>query len=418
MIAALKERRVALVAVPLAVAAAVILTVSVGRDRNGTAARGETAGADAMAGMDMGGASMGEDGSAHLTADQIRRFGITFDVVERRPLEEELRAAGVVRFDETRVVGVTAKFGGYVERLHVDYTGEPVRRGQPLVEIYSPELVAAQEELLLAARLDETLGESAVPGVTPGTSELVGAARRRLRLWDISEAQIEQILRAGRASRTLTLYAPASGIVVEKNVIAGTAIQAGEPLYTIADLSEVWIEAEIREADAGLVREGAPASFELAAYPGRTFTGRVEYVYPALQEQARTLRVRIAVPNREGRIKPGMYATVRLTSPAHTALAVPAAAVVRTGERSLVFVDMGDGMLMPHDVEIGRVAGDYAEVLAGVEPGQRVVTSAQFILDSESNLAEVMKSMLTTMDPSGTERMDHSDHGPGPSTQR
>lgn len=373
------------------------------RPHAGHAQAGEVAGTHGMHGSGM---SMGSGGAVRITADQIRQFGITFGTVERRTLEEEVRTVGIVDFDETRVVHFAPKFGGFIERVYADFTGKPVRQGQPLVEIYSPELVAAQEELLLAARLEEGLGETAAPGDPAGTSDLVGAARRRLRLWDIAEDQINEILRSGRARRTLTLHAPSSGIVVDKQAFPGRAFQPGERLYTIADLSEVWIEAEIREADAGLVREGSPATVELAAYPGRLFAGRVEYVDRTLQSESRSVKARIAVPNPDGRIKPGMYATVRLTAPVGTALTIPASAVIRTGERQIVFVDMGDGELMPHEVEIGRVAGDYAEVLSGVEPGQRVVTSAQFLLDSESNLAEVMKAMMSQMNMSDMGSMD------------
>ena len=358
---------------------------------------------EGMAGMDM---PMGGDGSIRLTADQIRTFGVTFGTVEMRTLEDEVRTVGIVNFDETRMAVVTPKFSGYIERLYVDFTGKQVRRGQPLVEIYSPELVAAQEELLLAARLDRDLSQSTVPGVPGGSSNLLAAARQRLRLWDISDAQIRQIVSSGRAQRTMTLHAPVSGVVVEKNVLAGQAVQAGQPLYTIADLSEVWVEPELREADAGLVREGDAATVHVAAFPGRQIAGRIEYVYPTLQEQARTLKARIAVPNPDGRLKPGMYATVELRAPRRTALAVPASAVLNTGERHVVFVDMGGGRIIPHEIVAGRVAGDYVEVLSGVEPGQRVVTSAQYLLDSESNLAEVMKSMMGMMNTSDMGSMD------------
>ncbi|MCL4866989.1 MAG: efflux RND transporter periplasmic adaptor subunit, partial [Gemmatimonadales bacterium] len=296
--------------------------------------------------------------------------------------------------DETRIAQVAPKFSGFVEQLHIGFTGQPVRRGQPLLEIYSPELVAAQEELLVARRLERTMDESEVPGVPAGSSNLLAAATRRLRLWDISEAQIDQILRTGEVQRTLTLHAPAPGVVVEKNLVEGQAVQSGQTLYMIADLSRVWIEAELRESDAGRIREGTEATLEFAAFPGRPLTGRVEYVYPTLQEASRTIKARVAVANPNGRIKPGMYATVRFTTPTRSALTVPAAAVIRTGERSMVFVDMGDGRLMPHEVETGQVGTEYVEILTGVEPGQRVVTSAQFLLDSESNLGELMKAMI------------------------
>ena len=354
----------------------------------------ETAG---MEGMDMGGMNMSMDGSVHLTADQIRTFGITFGTADQRTLESEVRTVGIVNFDETRLAQVAPKFGGFVERLYVDFTGKPVRRGQPLVEIYSPELVSAQEELLLAEGLDRSLGESAVPGVAGSNANLAEVARRRLRLWDISDAQIDQILKTGKVRRTLTLHAPVSGVVVDKPVISGQAVQPGQTLYTIADLTEVWVEAELREQDAGSVTEGSAATVELNAFPGRPLRGEVEYVYPTLENAARTLKARISVPNADGRIKPGMYATVRFSTPSRRTLTVPSTAVVYTGERQVVFVDMGGGKLMPHEVEVGRVAGDQTEILAGVEPGQRVVTSAQYILDSESNMAEVMKSMMGMM---------------------
>jgi Cu(I)/Ag(I) efflux system membrane fusion protein len=351
---------------------------------------------------------MPTDGSVQLTADQIRQFGITFGGVEQRTLESEVRTVGIVGFDETRMAEVAPKFGGFIEQLHVDFTGQPVQRGQALAEIYSPELVAAQEELLLAARLDDNLNQSAVPGVDASSSRLLDAAIRRLRLWDISEAQIREVLRTGQPRRTLTLYAPVAGIVVEKQVLRGQAVQPGQTLYTIADLSEVWVEAELREADAGSVREGSAAVVELSAFPGRPIPGRVEYVYPTLQSEARTLKARIALPNPDGRIKPGMYATVRLSSPSREALTVPTSAVVNTGERAVVFVDLGAGRLQPQVVETGRAAGDYTEVLAGVEPGQRVVTSAQYLLDSESNMAEVMKSMIGMTSSGDMDGMDMS----------
>lgn len=370
-----------------------------------------------MEGMDMGGMNMSGDGSVQLTANQIQQFGVTFGTAEERALGNEVRTVGIVNFDETRMAQVAPKFGGFVERLYVDFTGKPVRRGQPLLEIYSPELVSAQEELLLAGRLESSLGTSSVPGVSAGSPNLVTAAKRRLRLWDISEGQINQVLRTGRIRRTLTLHAPVSGVVVEKQVLQGQAVQSGQTLYTIADLSNVWVEAELREADAGAVQEGSPATVELAAFPGRPLQGRVEYVYPTLENEARTLKARISIPNPDGRLKPGMYATVRLSSSSRSALTVPTTAVVQTGERAVVFVDMGGGKIMPQEVEVGRTAGDYTEILAGIEPGQRVVTSAQYLIDSESNMAEVMKSMIgmggdmggmdmSGMDMSGMEGMD------------
>lgn len=353
------------------------------------AAGGDKAAAQGMAGMDM---SAG--GSARLTDAQIRTFGVTFGMVEDRVLTTETRTAGAVTADETRIAQVAPKFGGFVERLYVDFTGQAVSRGQPLMDVYSPELLAAQQELIAARGLQRAVGESSVPGVPAQSIDLVTATRRRLELWDVSAAQIDEVLRTGQPTRTVTLYSPAAGVVTEKNVVRGQAIQAGQTLYTIADLSEVWIDAALRESEAGAVRVGSGADVELSALPGRAFKGRVSYIYPTLDPASRTVRARITVANQGGVLKPGMYATVRLHTPSRTALSVPTSAVVRTGERAIVFVDMGGGELMPHEVSLGATAGDYTEILSGVDRSARVVTSAQYLLDSESNLADVMRSMV------------------------
>lgn len=367
-------------------------------DVTGTRAAKQTAGMDGMQGMQemegMAGMSMGADGSIALTADQLRTFGVTFGDADVRTMTNAVRAAGNVMVDETRIVQVAPRVGGFVERLYVNVTGQPVRRGQPLLELYSPELLAAQQELLLAARLQRSIGQSAVPGIPDNTTDLVAAAKRRFQLWDVSDAQVNEILRTGRTRRTMTLYAPASGVVTERTVVQGQSVMAGEKLMTIADLSRVWVEADLRGADVASVRAGTTADIEITGLASRSFTGRVEYVYPTLETDARTTRARIAVANASGLLKPGMYATVRLSTPSRTALTVPTSAVVRTGERAFVFVDLGGGKLKSQDVELGASTGDYTEVLAGVEPGQRVVTSAQFLLDSESNLGEVMKGMM------------------------
>ena len=355
-----------------------------------TRSSSEKAAPDSMAGMQ----GMSPDGAVRLTASQLTTFGVTFGTVEQRTLSTDVRTVGTVMMDESRVASVTPKINGFVERLYVNTTGQPVRRGQPLADVYSPDLLAAQEELLLARRLDRTVGQSAVPGVPSSSGELLAAARRRLRLWDVSESQIDEVLRTGRARRTVTLYSPVSGVVTEKKVVVGQAVQAGMELYTLADLSEVWIDVQVRETEAANVRAGTGADVEFATYPGRTYKGRVTFIYPTIAEQTRSVRARVSVANAEGQLKPGMYATVRLSSPTRSALTVPRAAVVQTGERAVVFVDQGKGELRPVDVETGASAGEYVEILAGLEPGQRVVTSAQFLLDSESNLAEVMKSMI------------------------
>ncbi len=355
-------------------------------------------GIQSMDGMDMSGAG---NGDVLLSASQIRQFGITFGTVEMRTLDSKVRTVGNVTFDETRMEQVAPRFSGYVEKLYVETTGQPVRRGQALMDVYSPELLAAQEELLIAGRLDRTLDASTVPGVVSGSSDLVAAAKRRLELLDVSDAQIAQVLRTGRALRTLTITAPSSGVVVDKKVVQGQAFQAGQTLYTLADLSAVWVDVDLRETDISGVREGTGAVLEFASFPGQTFRGRVAYIYPTLEEASRTVRARVVVANGSGLLKPGMYATVLLSTPTRTVLSVPASAVVQTGSRSMVFVDMGangQGLrLVPQEVETGTWSDSAVEVLSGLEPGQRVVTSAQFLLESESNLGEVLKAMMMQM---------------------
>jgi Cu(I)/Ag(I) efflux system membrane fusion protein/cobalt-zinc-cadmium efflux system membrane fusion protein len=353
---------------------------------NRTAATGSMA--------DMPGMNMGSDGSVQVTAAQIRQFGITFGFVEERTMSSTLRATGAIVTPENRIVTVTTKVSGYVERLFVNSTGVPVSRGQPLFELYSPEIVAAQEELLLARRSDRVIGGSAVPGIPNASSDLLGSARRRLALLDVPEALIDDVLRTGRVHRTMTVFAPASGVVTEKAVVQGQGVNAGMMLFTLADLSAVWVEVEVREGDAGSLRAGQGVDVEVTGLPGRAFKGRIELIQPTVDAAARTVRARVAVSNPGMLLKPGMYATVNVLIPSRRTLTVPASAVISTGTRSLVFVDMGGGRLMPHDVEIGAATGEYTEVLSGLEPGQRVVTSAQFLLESESNIAEVMKSMM------------------------
>jgi Cu(I)/Ag(I) efflux system membrane fusion protein len=281
---------------------------------------------------------------------------------------------------------VTTKIDGFVEELYVSATGVPVRRGQPLLALYSPMLVAAQEELLTALRLAASVDSGSDAGRS--AQSLVAAARRRLAYWDISAAQIERLERTGQATKTLTLTAPASGYVLEKMVVAGQSVMPGMKLYRIADLSTLWVEGEVFERDLALVRVGAPATAEVVAYPGRQFRGRVSFIWPVVDAESRTARVRVAFANRGGALKPGMYATLFFEGAVGTdVLHVPAEAVVMTGERNLVFVVQPDGMLAPREVTLGPRAGDRYQVLSGVAEGDRIVASANFLVDAESRLS-------------------------------
>ena len=346
--------------------------------------------ADPMAGMDMGSSAAADSGPAgrapvHLTAVQARAIGVTFAVVERGPLVRSVRTVGQVVPAEPNLAEITTKIDGFVEQLFVNATGISVRRGQPLLTLYSPMLVAAQEELLaakrLAAAVDSTDRES-----WRNAQALVEASRRRLSYWDISAQQIERLERTGDVTKTLTLDAPFNGIVLEKMVVQGQAVMPGMKLYRLADLSTLWIEAAVFEQDVAHVRVGAPVRADFAAYPGRSFSGSVSFVWPTVDTESRSTRVRVAfAPG--GAIKPGMYATLSIDAPIGVdVLSVPAEAVVMTGERNLVFVVNDEGALAPREVTIGSRAGDRLQILRGVAAGERVVASANFLVDAESRL--------------------------------
>ena len=360
---------------------------------NGT---GAPSGGNTAAGMD--GMNMSGDGSVLLSASQLRQFGVTFGTVERRTMSDESRATGTVVADQTRMSMITARYDGYVERLMANVEGQRIAAGQPLAAIFSPELVAAQEELLVARRLDGSGGRSTVPGVADASGSLVAASTRRLKSLGMTDAQIATALRTGQPQRTIVLAAPTSGIITTRHVVQGQAVTVGMPLFAVTDLSSVWIDVQVRASDAAHVREGTVARIDVTGLTGHTYVGRVSYIYPTVNETARTLTARVTIPNRDGMLKPGMYATVRLASTSRQALTIPETAVVSTGDGAVVFVDMtgGDGSLrvLPQHVELGTISGGYAEVLAGLTEGQRVVTSAQYLLESESNLGEIMKGMI------------------------
>ena len=355
-------------------------------------------------------------GAVLLPADQARRIGVTFAVAEMAPMAHEIRTLGQVTFDERRVSVVSLKVDGWVERLHVDFTGQRVSRGAPLLTIYSPMLVAAQEELLLARRL-----AADVAGGTAETRDqaasLVTAARRRLEHWDVHSSEIAKIERTGQAQRAITLRAPSTGVVVEKNVLEGQRVMAGEAIYRLADLGTVWVEGEVFERDVSVVRLGQAVTVHIDALAGEALTGRITYVHPVLTQQTRTSRVRVELSNRDGRLKPGMYATVLWhASGAVPALSVPRTAVIATGQRNLVFVKRADGMLEPRVVAIGAASPDRVQILSGLTAGDSVVRSATFLLDAESNLGTLLGGMgdMPGMDltaPTTREKPDaHTNH--------
>lgn len=327
-----------------------------------------------------------------ISADAAKRIGVTFAPVTLGPLTREIRTVAQVTYDETRVKAISPKIDGWVEQLYVNFTGQLVSAGQALLSVYSPMLVSAQEELLLAARLNYSLSDASSE-TRSGSADLAAAARRRLRYWDISSAEIDRILSTGEVRKNLTLRSPISGVVIEKNVLSGQKIMSGEALYKVADLNIVWIEGDVFERDLPSVKVGTTVRAEFDALPGEVRIGRVAYLYPTLNPETRTARIRVAMSNPGLRLKPGMYATIRIEGAAESALSVPRSAVLSTGERSLVFVRRPDGMLEPRPVTTGESTSDRTQILGGVRVGETVVASATFLVDAESNLGSSLGGM-------------------------
>ena len=332
-----------------------------------------------------------KSGPVSLDPERARRIGVTYAIAEAGPMTSYVRTVGSVTYDETRLVNVNPKIEGWVEKLYVDFTGAPVRKGEPLMAVYSPMLVAAQEELILAKRLLDSSGSGTA---ALSAREMLTASRRRLAYWDIPASEIARIEATGTVQKTLMLRAPASGLVVEKGVVQGQRIMPGMDLYVIADLSMVWVEGEVFEKDLALITLGRQARLTFESYPGESFSGRVSYVYPTITADSRTGRVRIELPNRTLRFKPGMYANIQFQVPVHVqGIHVPRSAVLQTGERSIAFVQSADGTLVPREIRIGMSTGEHVEVLAGLRAGEVVVASASFLVDAESNLGVALDQM-------------------------
>ena len=327
-----------------------------------------------------------------LAPEQTRRIGVTYAPATLGALDREVRTVGQITYDETRVRAITSKVDGFVERLWVNATGQPVAAGDPLFTIYSPMLLSAEEELLLAKRLqrDVAAGSS---DVQDRAADLVWSARRRLAYWDVPERAIAAIERSGDVQRTLTLRSSATGFVLEKNVVAGQRIMAGDPLYRVADLTSVWIEGEVFEQDLATVQIGQMVHASFQALPGEHRMGRISYVYPTVNPDTRTVRVRVVLRNSDIRLKPGMYATLRIAgTPRQSVLTIPRDAVLSTGERSIVFVKEGRH-LAPREVALGITNDERVEILRGLNVGDTVVASATFLVDAESNLGKALGGM-------------------------
>ena len=329
-------------------------------------------------------------GTVQISPERQQLIGVRIGTVEKRLLQKVIRTNGRVEFDEKRLATISPKIGGWIEELYVDFTGAPVKKGAPLLTLYSPELVSTQEEYLAALRARQELSASPYPEVAASGNALVESARRRLRLWDISEEQIRELEQTGRVRKSLTLYSPYGGIVLEKMAFKGMRVEPGMALYKLADLSVVWLIADIYEYELPLIRLGQQASINLSYLPGEAFTGKAVFIYPYLDAQTRTARVRFEFANPHGKLKPEMYAGVEITIRIGDKITVPEGAIIDTGIRKVAIVEKGAGYFEPRDVKLGTKAGDYYEVLDGLKVGERVVTSANFLIDSESKLKEAI----------------------------
>jgi Cu(I)/Ag(I) efflux system membrane fusion protein len=332
-------------------------------------------------------------GTVQISPVKQQLIGVKFGTVEMRPLEKVIRTVGRIDYDEKRIVTVSPKIGGWIEDLYVDFTGRFVKQGEPLLTIYSPELVSTQEEYLIALRAKRDLSKSPFPEVAGSGDSLAESAKRRLKLWDINDDQIKALEESGQAKKTLTLYSPFSGFVLEKAAYKGMNVMPGVALFKLADLSVVWLIADVYEYELPFIRLGQQASVQLSYIPGEIFTGKAIYIYPSLNPETRTAKVRFELPNSHGKLKPEMYANVEIKVHLGQKLTVPEGAIIDTGLRQLAIIDKGNGYFEPREVKVGSKVDNYYEVIKGLKAGERVVTSANFLIDSESKLKEAVGGM-------------------------
>jgi Cu(I)/Ag(I) efflux system membrane fusion protein len=339
-----------------------------------------------------GGASPVE-GLATVTIDPQRQqlIGLRTEEVALGPVGASWRTVGKVAVDETNVHHVNIKVGGFVDTVYVDYVGKPVKRGERLFSIYSPDLLSVQQEYLLALRTRKALSGG---GIASGAGDdLVESARERLRLWDIPQREIERLEATGKPTKNLTMYSPMTGVVTKKDIVMGHRLNEGDMPYEITDLSRVWVLADAYETDLSRIRLGMTATLSLQAFPDRTFKGKVIFIDPILDPKTRTAKVRIEFPNPRGELKPEMFGEVTLQTEKRDGLRIPADAVIDSGAKKVVFVAIGEGKLQPREVQVGPVTGDAVEVLSGLVAGEKVVTRANFLVDSESRLRASLAAM-------------------------
>ena len=342
----------------------------------------EDAGANAMA-----------VGTVKIAPDKQQLIGVRTATVEREPLMRTVRTTGQLTADETRIEHVHVKINGYIDKVYVDYVGQLVKKGQPLFTVYSPDLVATQEEYLIAKRGDKALGKSDFKEVSQGAQSLLDSARQRLKLWDISDEQIRKLDQSGEVTRTMTFYSPVSGFVMDRKAFPQTAITPDMDLYQITDLSRIWVNADIYEYEVPFVKIGQTADMNLSYYAGKAYTGKITYIYPTVDPVSRTVKVRIEFPNPKFELKPQMFANVELKINYGTQILVPQEAVMDSGDKQYVFIVHDGAMFEPRTIQMGAKLDGKVVVLSGLKPGDTIVTSGNFLVDSESRLKSAMGGM-------------------------
>jgi len=344
-------------------------------------------------------------GSVQISAARQQLLGVVSEPARYRTLEKTIRAVGRVALDEERIANVHVKVSGWVKKVFVDYTFQYVKKGDPLFTLYSPELLASEQEYLLALKAERELGGSSFAEVALGGRNLLEAARRRLELWDLTEDQMRELEQTAQPHREITFYSPAAGHVLERKAFPNQYITPDTELYKLADHSEVWVYADIYEPEMAMVEVGQEATLTATALPGQTFRGRVIFIQPHVMSETRTLPVRLEFPNPDLKLKPEMFVNVELHRSLGRQLTVPVDAVLDSGERQRVFVDRGGGAFEPREVKIGERVENYATITRGLRAGEKVVTRANFLIDSESNLRQAIAGMATS---------GHEGHGGSP----
>lgn len=326
-----------------------------------------------------------------IPPEKRQLIGVRTTEVKEAPLLRTIRTVGRIEYDERRLATVNTKFEGWVEKLYVDYTGRYVRKGEVLAEIYSPELLATQQEFLNLLNWSKSKAERGPwqESLLKDAEAILRAARERLRLWDMQEEQIQEVERTGKPIRTVKVFSPAAGYVTQKMAVLGMRVMPGEKLFDIADLSTVWIMADIYEYELPFVQVGMPAKVSLSYLPGSEFSSRIDYIYPTLSPETRTARVRLTLPNPKAILKPQMFTNVEIKVDLGKRLAIPSEAVIDTGTRQIVYVDRGEGLFEPREVKVGIRTQEMAEVTQGLKAGERVAASAAFLIDSEAQLKGV-----------------------------